>query len=535
MMLQAKINSMTSGVERRYTITTIDKNTIKQARKVFNKYKDKKVILNEDFSDNTWKTTNQIATVSFRFEYSCLDYHKNAKQWIGCSYQYFLKATKTYIVLKLGSISLIKLQQLIRDFHNLLSYSYTDILDKKMKYCEHTLELLKILSYPCQDRDLVIETIEESNVYKKNNKKQRLLANFSTYFTFHDVMNNFWNHASNTLKLQYFPLRLWWTLTSILPLRPTEFLLIPHDCIAHVDGQWILSIRRTTLKGGPRKKTYRINEDYEVNKYIITSAMCHEILEYMESTKDMVKSKLDTLFIQEPHNMLVGQNVSNNNHYYSYTNLSTCLKKFQEQYIQNQNSNSVLINLGDTRHIAMINLIISGGSPTICKELAGHHDINISSHYYSNISKFIECATYEAYKKSLDNTATIRKHRPKSLKHDVVKVDAGYCDSDKFSDGSIDDCIKHMDSNGEIGNCMECPHLIDGKHGMYIAFTDPKKRKNQVDHDSKALIEAIDSVRKGIGFNEDIQSALLRLQHSSTWYRECLKKELEVNENGKTT
>jgi len=74
------------------------------------------------------------------------------------------------------------------------------------------------------------------------------------------------------------------------------------------------------------------------------------------------------------------------------------------------------INLGDTRHLAMISLIASGGSPVICKELAGH--------------------------------------------------------------------------------------------------------------DSQYLMHVLDMVRKGRGYNEDIQSALLRLQHSSSMYSKCLSKNM---------
>ncbi len=534
-MLQTKINSINDGFERRYIVTAIDDSVMKQSEEIFCRYNKNGVILNNNFSDNVWELTNQVSTVSFNFKYSNLNYHKNCKQWIGCSYEYFLNSTKIYAVLKLGNNSLLKIQEMIRDFHDLLNYSYEDILSKKLKYSESILELLSIFPNTSQTKDLVIESIEDLNVYRRKNKKQRLLSNFDTYFTFHDKMHTFWSNATDEVKLQYFPIRMWWTLTSILPLRPTEFLLTPRRCIEYREDKWIFTVRRTILKGGYRKKAYRINEDYELKKYTITQDMAQEILEYLELTKNMLKSKLGTLFVQEPHNILVGQNVMNKNRYYSYANLSTCLKKFQEQYIGILKDEQSLINLGDTRHIAMINLIISGGSPTICKELAGHNDINISSHYYSNISKFIECATYEAYKKSLNNTATIRKHRSKTLKLNSVQVDDGYCDSSKYREGSIDDCIKHMSSNGEIGNCLECPYLVDGKHGMYITFSNPKERKKQVDEDSKMLMQAIDNVRKGAGFTEDIQSALLRLQYSSTWYSKCLQKELEVTKDGKTT
>jgi hypothetical protein len=90
-----------------------------------------------------------------------------------------------------------------------------------------------------------------------------------------------------------------------------------------------------------------------------------------------------------------------------------------------------------------------------------------------------------------------------------------------------------MGSGGELGYCPECPHFIDGGRGMYIVFADSTERKKQVDEDSRRLMQVLETVRKGVGCSEDIQSALLRLQHSSAWYSRCLQKEWEVNDYGK--
>ena len=39
----------------------------------------------------------------------------------------------------------------------------------------------------------------------------------------------------------------------------------------------------------------------------------------------------------------------------------------------------------------MINLIAEGASPVTAMLLAGHEDVTTSSHYFSNLSQFIEC------------------------------------------------------------------------------------------------------------------------------------------------
>jgi hypothetical protein len=228
----------------------------------------------------------------------------------------------------------------------------------------------------------------------------------------------------------------------------------------------------------------------------------------------METASLSTLFVREPHYAYFGKKQYGDSGYYTYVNLSTCLRWFQEKMMGVDSETK--IHLGDTRHLAMIGLILSGGSPLICKELAGHDDINISSNYYSNISNFIECATYEAHHKSRAPIAELTEQNvflPKSLKKSIP-IQSGFCDSEVYARGEIYDCIKSIGADGEIGNCRRCPHFIDGNSGVNLLFSNPAELKEQVDRDSQYLLQTLEAVRRGIGLPEDIQSALLTRRQS---------------------
>ena len=80
----------------------------------------------------------------------------------------------------------------------------------------------------------------------------------------------------------------------------------------------------------------------------------------------------------------------------------------------------------------------------------------------------------------------------------------------------------------EIYSVHFLPHFIDEKHGEYLVFLNSEDIKKQVDADSKYLMHVIETVRRGKGCNEDIQSALMKLQHSSARYSQSLYKNLEV-------
>jgi hypothetical protein len=104
-------------------------------------------------------------------------------------------------------------------------------------------------------------------------------------------------------------------------------------------------------------------------------------------------------------------------------------------------------------------------------------------------------------------------------------VQGGFCDSEAYARGNISDCIKSISADGELGSCTHCPHFIDGQSGVHFLYERPSERKEQVDRDSRYLLQALEAVRRGIGMPEDIQSALLRLQQSGAWYGRCLQNE----------
>ena len=519
-MLTARAeNSSDKSYERYYAVTGINDETLDHAKNIFEEYRG--VIINGNFSDDEWLLTNQVSKMTLRFYPNELDFKRYAEKWLGCSYRCFIDAIKAYAVFHMGIINLHGIKEIVRKLTWLAEKPCEDL-----PVDAHLIEFLKLLPANAT-KDRVIEDMEEHAMFghqQQDGGRQRVLAEFNAYFRFNDALEDFWSEANAGDKLFYFPLYFWWNLTAILPLRPTEFLLTPRQCVERRKGENVLTVRRTILKGGQRKVYYNINGDYRLVKYSITDKMAAAVDEYMRATAGLPVSELDTLFVQMPHYLYLGRTAPSSSVYYSYQNLSYCLKRFQDDIMKSE-SDKNRIRLGDTRHLAMISLIASGGSPVVCRELAGHEDINISSHYYSNISRFVECATYEMYRKQKGYSVDMLNHEA-ICTGTTVEVNGGRCDSSAYAAGDIGDCIRNIGTGGELGHCASCPHFVDGKSGRYLLFSNADERKNQVDIDSKYLMRVLETVRKGKGCNEDIQSALLKLQHSSSRYSQCLYKNM---------
>ena len=219
---------------------------------------------------------------------------------------------------------------------------------------------------------------------------------------------------------------------------------------------------------------------------------------------------------------------------YGYSNLNSALKVFFHEVIGDHQDISA-IHLGDTRHIAMMNLIISGGSPVICMELAGHEDIDISSNYYANLSILVECATYEMYRKTRKgNKVTLKGSTDYSIVpiDELTKIEGGWCSSIHRKRLEVDDCVFAVSEDGEIGVCNSCRHYRPELQGAQLDFYDSGSGKQKVNANSWFLLHMVEAVRKGIGCEDDIKRAILKLQHSCNHYTECLL-ELYRKDNGK--
>ena len=525
-MLTTAYEKMDSNYGRWAIVREIDNETLARAMNAFHAYKKRGIILNNNWADSSWVLSDQTKDVGltlFAFDEA---YHRKALGWIGCDYHCYQDCVKAYIAFNLGILGLTTLREIANRLTALAGMTYETAAEADDNI-NHIVGLLQIIPGGTEERDWVIETLEEKAERNWRHRKgsKRKLADFKTYLKFNEIINDYWGNADQTQKLFYFPLFFWWNLTAILPLRPAEFLLIPRGCLETGNNEkHILTIRRTKLKGGFEKIAYRIKDDYEHKEYAINDSLATELCSYLDITKNMRKTSVDTLFLQEPHYNYLGMSANSNSKYYSYANLNTCLKYFYQEVVCNNTAAIGKIRLGDTRHIAMVNLIISGGSPVICRELAGHSDIDISSHYFTNISNLVECVTLERYRKMKGKEASIigKTRFPLTISSDWHRLPCGWCDAPSVKAGGIDDCLRITDKNGEIGNCDYCIHYHPDIAGIRLDFLDEKAGKRKVDSDSFYLIQMIESVRKGLGYTEDIGAALLRLQRSTDHYSKCL-------------
>lgn len=529
----------------------------------FQYYKDQEIILDCDFDDSKWFFSDQYTNLAMVFRFSKVSYEKHFHSIFDISMEEFVTNLKIYIMLMMGKIVLISLKEILNDVKKLIRIDYNSLsLDSVvLNKPDHLIEFINTL--PSQNEIKKMELLTQidnyiDNMYVSNSINRRNLAGFESYFKFNDYLNKYWNSTiSDQERLFYYPVYLWWSITAIIPLRPREFILTPRDCLKIQKEQKYIILRRNRLKGRAKGIHYNIDKDYEKVMYPVTEHLWNEISRYISLTNGYDQNSIDTLFRTEPHYAMFNQSKRCDSRFYTYVNLSTCLELFYKNILaQNMHLNVIkesssvslnlsnkdieYINLGDTRHIAMINIIAEGGNPSIAMQLAGHTSIDMSSHYYANISNLIECKTYIKYRSLLSNKSDYQmgtSYYPIINQEEFIEIEDGAkCYSPQFIIGHISDCANVVGENGEIGYCPRCQFYRKNNQPFFIEHDEIYKSK--IEKDCTLLKDALNNYRKGIGYEEDIDAALLKLENSSNNYERYFLSNLlnknEVTYHGQT-
>lgn len=531
-------------------IANIDETTVQEAKRLFMSYRNTDVITSGSFDDDVWGVTDEYANYNLNFVIKP-DAFDSSGCFLQMELEEFKTYLKTYIMCQMGSLSIRTLQAIILEIKRTIVQP-VDSLENFSEGCN--LEFMHRVSEffstlpPTGREDRLTQYLDKldmisDNLYSQTSSGQRTLAAFESYFRFGEILERFWVESDDiSEKLFYFPVWMWWHVSGVLPMRPRCLVLTPRNCLSTSNGVTFLTVRKNAIKGSNKTKAYKIEGDYKRYKYQIPESLAAEIRWYQENTKDLYATALQTLFIPDPHYAKWGRCRPYTSRYFTYVNLTTCLRYFFEQIVQDRygyhiihdrntkflNDNEIhYLHLGDTRHLALINLIAEGATPMVAMMLAGHDNPNMSSHYYSNIATLIECKTYRQYKKLINGKQVYSLSTPTTqlkVSNFTILDDNSRCYSPKVLSGDYSDCCKVSGPAGELGFCPNCTYHRD--NGKPFSHSNDIYR-NRIESECANLEKIVRMVRSGRGDNEDIVQALLRLKDTEYSYQQYMLEEME--------
>lgn len=335
--------------------------------------------------------------------------------------------------------------------------------------------------------------------------------------------------------IRWFPVYFWSHITFILPLRPTEMLLTPFDCLELVEKEngiteVYLTVRRTLLKKGTRTVYYDVDLDYKKFRFKIyeytneAPETVRIIREYQEMTRDLDRKYLFAFGKAHRHQM------------FSLVSFNYLLREFtisrligNPKYDFARDASEIgefeVPTAGDSRPIAMANIFYQVDSPDVCRQLADHESMEMSAHYYSNVAKTIEMASIMQMQQVLNCGDEYRETVEKKYKGKLAVGTEMACTAPRQPKitGDITDCIEQ----DRIGSdCIGCRYYLPNAEKLKADLDDCRK---DLESASKAAIESVIS-KKNTGV--DIDKLFLDVQTSSARYK--VSCDLQAEEKAKS-
>lgn len=367
---------------------------------IINYFQEKK-ILNNNFKDNKWEIYSQATSYYLPVEFNITPE--------------FNKALKCYILLKMrigrAASTVIGEYREIRHFIIASDY-FTNINKYKINLEKKTLNnksdntrlpsvLLSFLNF--YNDDSLREYVDYTSSFKLKSRQNRNLPHFNDVLNFDDIVNDFFKNTNFETHKRYLIIYMWWTITNIIPMRPSEFLSLSKNCLQYEEKSEnpyrILVPRmkdKNSLTKEPREDLVYINID-------IYNKISKAINVFLD-----IKSDSKYLFSIESHHKLSAPG--------SYTRKSKAeriyysifldiLTRFYEEIVIGtyQEYHHDRINLGDTRHFAIINMVLQGYNILSIAELAGHKSTKSAEAYYNHAETFAQSFVYKLSKNKLEN------------------------------------------------------------------------------------------------------------------------------------
>lgn len=200
-------------------------------------------------------------------------------------------------------------------------------------------------------------------------------------------------------KLTFYPLLLWWKLTTIIPMRPSEFCTIERGCLSEEDSKTYLKL--------PRIKHNTKNVQI-YDRVLINPEMAGIITDYLCISEEFGPSQTLVSFrsLAEAHGMLgrVGTRLHKRNmDYLNNAVLKILIQRFYLDILEKkygviiEKENWVRPNT--TRHIAFISLMMQGISPAEVARLGGHVTIEAQYHYSGHVEYWIDTSVMKLLEK----------------------------------------------------------------------------------------------------------------------------------------
>lgn len=463
------------------------------------------------FEEDYWRCWSDLRTIEIRFSCDEIRYATHVGRLLEIPWDRMKDILKCYVISCCGTYVFDHISRRIQVIEEFLTHYLDD--DYRIEDVERVfvLQFLEFLGLSEREREQVRESLP---VYRKRVAHQRKLDGLVNYLSIDSELTDLYTRdCPREVFLHWFPVYFWDKVSMLLPMRPTEILVTPFDCVERRDGEVWLSIRRTQLKKGLRQVDYDVDRDYRIYSYRMPDGpVMRNIERYQQITAEHTRRFLMDFSEKTTNGMLARQEFNHlleefirtyliGSHKYDYSRFAAGIEEFS------------IVTAGDSRPIAMANLYYQNCGADICRQLAGHEKIRTSAHYYTNVSETVNAS------------AIVQMQR---------RINAGYVnlkdldrvygrDADAVSGGVLCLAPERPMATGDISPCLREEHLAEC-FGCRYYQPDEKTLREETERRKRELDEAAGRAAQAMARlsgkkPEDLDKAFLDAQTAIHRYR----------------
>ncbi len=477
-----------------------DEITLSDCEYMFVELKGKGIIRSNSFSNNVWIGYYDLYETNIYF-----DFNIDASQKMILSF-------KKYILIKLylkkNEVTTVKQAfEHIKDMLSKTNVFDIDTLSDFKKYVSNNQTLLYLSNCKeflqfCTFKDACEFYSKIKNFSIQRNPRSREIPDYESILKYDCLIRDFIDTGNIDLRIKYYPILIWWMLSTIIPLRPSEFVLLKRNCIYKAKDKCYIHIERVKSRADREKHIIPIMTEFQIPEalyefindfidyaneidnsgYLVSDKF------YKKNLKRVPKDRKDKITLQK-FNILFKKfekEVVEGIYHYEIVALGAVEKDNQIERIR----------LGDTRHLAFMNMLMQGLNPLYIQRIGGHYTLEEQLSYCNHLDTFTSAKTYVLskmlnsknevyYRNYSDNIDWGLKQTEKELlgakfyQLPKVKDGAGRCTSTNFPT----DC--------KCEECLFCEHFIPEKDVAKTYISELKQNNLQNIEIKKELLKKL--------------------------------------------
>ncbi len=331
-----------------------------------------------------------------------------------------------------------------------------------------------------------------SSVPQIFSQKSRDLPCYQSILLFDYVINDFIQRTNMQERARYYPVLIWWKISSVIPLRPGEVYQLPSDCIYERNGKCYIHIERVKNKYKRKQYSNPIVKDFEIREDVYS--IISDYIEYTNQFSDM--DETEYLFSIEILKKTAGLKTKDKDvKRLTHMTMQTIYQHFKKEIIeqkygcrivplgQRNNENDVEeVKMGDVRHLAIINLMMMGYNPLYIMELAGHYKLNTQMGYYNHVDTFATAKSHVLKEmiKRMENSIDFEDYGSGDYVLQRSQLGASYYDLPSVFDGKGRCRSRNFPSDCVYTECIFCPHFIPDRN-LSKEYYETLKKENEKD------------------------------------------------------